>query len=335
MITATLAQGAMGLSVDEALSNYSDLAYRTGFGLYALALLAAVIYYAGFRVAKTAPRQLAGAGGPGLVESTSITDTGDEEAFSARGTGWARVTLIFVGLAFVFHVASLVLRAVAIGRFPWGNMYEFISVTCALGIAAALFFLRKPAFRVAWPFVLVPVLLLLFFGGTYLYSVAAPVVPALQSFWFPIHVSIISLGSAIFLVSGVASVLHLIRVWQPQGKEKGISAGLARPLPHADTLDRLAYRTAVIAFPIFSVGVILGAVWAESTWGRFWGWDPKETASFVSWVLYAVYLHARATSGWGPKRASWINIAGFLVLLFNLFFINIVISGLHSYAGLN
>src|SRR5699024_3585621 len=119
------------------------------------------------------------------------------------------------------------------------------------------------------------------------------------------------------------------------GEEKGGAAGLARPLPKADTLDRLAYRTAVIAFPLFSVGIILGAVWAESAWGRLWGWDPKEPVSFISWGLYAVYLHARATPRRGPKRASWINIAGFVVLILNLFFINIVISGLHSYAGLN
>lgn len=332
MINQIVAQG-MGLPVDDTLADFSDMAYKTGFGLYVLALIASVIYYAGYRVAKTSQRELAGAGGPGLTESTSITDTGDEDTMSTRGARWARLTLLFVGLGLVFHVASLVLRALAVGRFPWGNMYEFISVTCALAVAAALAFLRKPALQVAWPYVLVPVLALLFFGGTKLYAEAAPVVPALQSFWFPIHVSIISLGSGIFLVSGVASVLYLLRVWQPQGTERGWAAGIARPLPHADTLDRLSYRSAVIAFPIFSMGIILGAVWAETAWGRFWGWDPKETVSFISWVLYAVFLHARATSGWGPKKAAWFNIAGFLVLIFNLFFINIVVSGLHSYAG--
>nr|WP_241726101.1 c-type cytochrome biogenesis protein CcsB [Dietzia sp. DQ11-38-2] len=329
-----MAQGAVG-SVDQNLSVYSDLAYRTGFGLYALALLASMIFYAGFRVARTAEKELVNAGGTGLAESHSITDTGDEDRTSAGSARWARIAAIFVAAGFLFHVASLVLRAAAIGRFPWGNMYEFISVTCALSIAAGLVFLRKPALQVAWPFVLVPVLALLFFGGTHLYSEAAPVVPALQSFWFPIHVSIVSLGSGIFLVSGVSSVLYLLRLWQPQDGEHGWGAPLVRPLPPADTLDRLSYRTAVIAFPIFSVGIILGAVWAESAWGRFWGWDPKETVTFISWVLYAVFLHARATSGWGPKKAAWFNIAGFLVLVFNLFFINIVISGLHSYAGLN
>lgn len=339
MITLTLAQGAMGLPVDETLSNYSDLAFRTAFGLYALALLASMIYYAGFKVAKApaAERELvgAGAGEPGLTSSSSITDTGDEDRASAGSTRWSRIALLFVAAGFVFQVASLVLRGLATDRVPWGNMYEFISVTCAIGVGAGLVFLRKPALQVAWPYVLVPTLALMFFGGTHLYSEAAPVVPALQSYWLPIHVSIISLGAGIFLVSGMASVMYLIRAWQPQGAEHGWAAGVARPLPHADTIDRLAYRTAVIAFPIFGVGILLGAVWAESAWGRFWGWDPKETASFVSWVLYAGYLHARATSGWGPKKAAWINIAGFAVLIFNLFFINLVVSGLHSYAGLN
>ena len=119
----------------------------------------------------------------------------------------------------------------------------------------------------------------------------------------------------------------------PDGSVKW--TGHAALAPSAETLDRLAYRVTVIGFPIFGVGIIMGAVWAESAWGRFWGWDPKETGSFITWVLYAVYLHARATTGWGAKRAAWINIAAFSVHVFNLFFINMVVSGLHSYAGLN
>lgn len=338
MTVYTLAQGALRLPVDESLANYSDLAFRTAFGIYALALTAAMIYYASFRVARIptpAHTASAPAGEHGLTESRSITDTGDEQTASDRGHRWARFAELFVALALTFHVVSLVLRGIAVGRVPWGNMYEFVSVTCALGIAAGLVFLRKPALKVAWPFVLIPVLVLMFVAGTTLYSEAAPVVPALQSYWLPIHVSIISVGASVFLVSGVASVMFLLRSWQPKGSEHGWATRLVQPLPHTDTLDRLAYRTAVIAFPIFGVGILLGAVWAEGAWGRFWGWDPKETASFVSWVLYAGYLHARATSGWGPTKAAWINIAGFAVLIFNLFFINIVVSGLHSYAGLN
>ncbi len=105
-------------------------------------------------------------------------------------------------------------------------------------------------------------------------------------------------------------------------------------IPSADTLDRLAYKCVVFGFPLFGLGVICGAIWAESAWGRFWGWDPKETVSFIAWVIYAAYLHARATAGWRNNAAAWINVAGFVALLFNLFIINLVVSGLHSYAGL-
>jgi cytochrome c-type biogenesis protein CcsB len=105
-------------------------------------------------------------------------------------------------------------------------------------------------------------------------------------------------------------------------------------LPSMATLDRIAYRTAIVAFPVYTFAVIAGAMWAEVAWGRYWGWDPKETVSFIAWVIYAAYLHARATSGWRETKAAWINIAGFVAMLFNLFIINMVVSGLHSYAGL-
>ena len=119
------------------------------------------------------------------------------------------------------------------------------------------------------------------------------------------------------------------------GEEHGVFGKIAGPLPSAKRLDRLAYRTAVVAFPIFGLGLIFGAIWAESAWGRFWNWDPKETMSFVTWILYAAYLHARATTGWKDQRAAWINVVAFGIMVFNLFFINLVVSGLHSYAGLN
>ncbi|MBB0968355.1 c-type cytochrome biogenesis protein CcsB [Dietzia aerolata] len=332
MNTVILAQA---LPVNETLSNYSDMAFRTSFAIYVLALLASMIYYGGFRAAKFTQKELVTAGGTGLTESTSITDTGDEDRASAGNTRWAKIAHLFVVIGFLFAVATWVLRGLATDRFPLGNMYEYILGTTVLAVGAGLVFLRKPALQTAWPYVLLPVLVLMFFGGTHLYSEAAPVVPALRSFWLPIHVSIITLGAGILLVAGVVSIMYLIRVWQPQGHESGWGAWLARPLPAAETLDRLAYRITVVGFPIFGVGILLGAVWAESAWGRFWGWDPKETVSFITWVLYAVYLHARATSGWGPKRAAWINIAAFSVHVFNLFFINMVVSGLHSYAGLN
>ena len=155
----------------------------------------------------------------------------------------------------------------------------------------------------------------------------------------------VSLGSGVFLVAGVASILFLLKMSRfgdpdarPDGAGPAPQATLARivsRLPDAQSLDRIAYRTTIFAFPVFGFGVIFGAIWAEEAWGRYWGWDPKETLSFIAWVIYAAYLHARSTAGWRDRRAAWINVAGFVAMVFNLFFINLVTVGLHSYAGVS
>jgi cytochrome c-type biogenesis protein CcsB len=130
----------------------------------------------------------------------------------------------------------------------------------------------------------------------------------------------------------VASILFLLKMSPLADRDNGFGRMIQR-LPDGQTLDRIAYRTTIFAFPIFGFGVIFGAIWAEEAWGRYWGWDPKETVSFIAWVVYAAYLHARSTAGWRDRRAAWINVIGFVAMVFNLFFINLVTVGLHSYAG--
>jgi cytochrome c-type biogenesis protein CcsB len=141
----------------------------------------------------------------------------------------------------------------------------------------------------------------------------------------------------VFLVAGVSSILFLVKMSRlgapSESAAQGAAARIVGRLPDAQTLDRIAYRTTIFAFPVFGFGVIFGAIWAEEAWGRYWGWDPKETVSFIAWVIYAAYLHARSTAGWRDKKAAWINVAGFVAMVFNLFFINLVTVGLHSYAG--
>jgi cytochrome c-type biogenesis protein CcsB len=223
-------------------------------------------------------------------------------------------------------------------------MYEFINLTCLSGLVAGAIVLRRPQYRPLWVFLLLPVLILLTVSGRWLYTNAAPVMPALQSYWLPIHVSVVSLGSGVFLVAGIASILFLLRTshigdqgypGDPDNPDHPASrlARMVQRLPDAQTLDRIAYRTTIFAFPVFGFGVIFGAIWAEEAWGRYWGWDPKETVSFVAWVVYAAYLHARSTAGWRDRKAAWINVAGFVAMVFNLFFVNLVTVGLHSYAG--
>jgi cytochrome c-type biogenesis protein CcsB len=238
--------------------------------------------------------------------------------------GKSGLALVYVGIGLL--LVCIVLRGLATARVPWGNMYEFINLTCFSGLVAGAIVLRRPQYRALWVFVLVPVLILLTVSGRWLYTNAAPVMPALQSYWLPIHVSVVSLGSGVFLVAGVASILFLLKMYLPDH-------ALVQRLPDAQTLDRIAYRTTIFAFPVFGFGVIFGAIWAEEAWGRYWGWDPKETVSFIAWVVYAAYLHARSTAGWRDRKAAWINVVGFVAMVFNLFFINLVTVGLHSYAG--
>lgn len=268
-----------------------------------------------------------------------------------------RVAVVETALGATVHLMSLVLRGVAAGRPPWGNMYEFSSTIALIAIVTWLVLLhRHRGARRIGAFVLLPVAVLMFLGGTVLYLPAGPVVPALQSYWLAIHVSAAAFASGILVVSGVASVLHVAttrarrNVEQAPGdkssphspapaemsdgtSDEPLRAGRSL-LPNALMLDRLAYRAAAVAFPIWTFAVIAGAIWAEAAWGRYWGWDPKETTAFVAWVIYAAYLHARATAGWRGTPAALINIVGLIVMLFNLFFVNLVVTGLHSYAGL-
>lgn len=323
------------MTINETLARYSDWSFESAFAIYALATVLLIARYASMRARAVQDRELVAAGATGGSVATADLVPGrvvekPRKTWSEKfgGMGYA---LLVVGA--VLHIASIVLRGFATERFPLGNMYEFVTMACAAAIVAGLVALRKTADL--WVFMLVPVLILMFLAATVLYADAAPVVPALRSFWLPIHVTIISVSSGIFLVSGVASILFLYRMKFPAGEEgDGPFGKIAQRLPNAETLDRLAYKSTIVAFPLFGAGIILGAIWAEAAWGRFWGWDPKETVSFIAWVIYAAYLHARATSGWRDTKAAWINVAGFVAMLFNLFIINMVVSGLHSYAGL-
>jgi cytochrome c-type biogenesis protein CcsB len=296
------------MPVDETLATYSDWLYRSALGVY----LFAVLLYAVEQAFARAPRKaMAGAGGPDV-----LTDEPKSELTRSERIGRMGAAMTVLGA--VLHLGSLVMRGLSTGRAPWGNMYEYMSLLCLAAVVTWIVLMAKFPIRRLGVFVLPPILTLLFLGGTVLYAEAAPVQPALRSYWLAIHVSVISISSGMLLIPGVTSILYLL---------KDTNSDRFPKLPSADVLDRMSYRTTVLAFPLFTAGIILGAIWAEAAWGRFWGWDPKETVAFVTWVVYAAYLHARATAG-------WINIVGFAVNVFNLFFVNLVASGLHSYAGL-
>ncbi|WP_206790894.1 c-type cytochrome biogenesis protein CcsB [Amycolatopsis sp. MtRt-6] len=320
------------MPINETLSQYSDWLYTTAAAIYVVALMMTLVEQ-GFGAkgrlaterAKLRARELVGAGGPPVEEVPAAPrEVGKPERIGRMGAA-----LLVLGA--LLQLAAIVLRGLAVHRAPWGNMYEYGMAVTFITVVTWLIVMWKFPVRHLTGFLLLPVVILMFINGTLLYTIAAPVQPALQSYWLVIHVSAAIIGSGVFLVPGVASVLYLFRAAYDKDNTK--FARFAPKLPEADVLDRIAYRTTIFAFPVFTFGVLCGAVWAESAWGRFWGWDPKETVAFIAWVVYAAYLHSRATAGWRGARAAAINIVGFAAIVFNLFFVNLVTAGLHSYAG--
>jgi cytochrome c-type biogenesis protein CcsB len=269
----------------------------------------------------------------GAAPDGPVVDARAEVGRRARLAGVAGV--VFTLLAVVAHAATLVTRGLAAHRVPWGNMYEFVVAVCFVGAVAWLVVLaRRPALRHLGLFVALVELVMLGVAGMNLYTAAGPLVPALNSYWLKIHVVAIAFASGLLMVGFVAAALTLIRTGYERGR-RGFPYSLGNRLPLADGLERLTFRVHAFAFPIYTFAVVCGAIWAEAAWGRYWGWDPKETWSFIAWVVYACYLHARATPSVKRTTATWIAVAGWGVMQINLYGVNLVISGLHSYAGVN
>jgi cytochrome c-type biogenesis protein CcsB len=315
------------MPVNETLARYSDWSYASAVVIYVLAMVFYLVELAMTKTRRQAARELATVGGAAETatpESTVVVTS------SPRADRIGRMGFALNVLGVLLHAAAVILRGLATSRVPWGNMYEYGSAVCLFAVIGWLVLARRFDIRRLSVWVLLPIVILLFLGGTLLYTPASPVQPALQSYWLAIHVTAVSIASGLLLLPGVASLLYLFRAAY---EKTGRFAGFAVRLPASEVLDRLAYRVTIVGFPLFTFAIICGAIWAESAWGRFWGWDPKETCAFVAWVIYAVYLHARATAGWRGNRAAVINVIGFASMVFNLFFINLVTSGLHSYAG--
>ena len=319
-------------------SALSDSLFSASIIIYALAALAFCGELAFGRRASRPSQELATVG---VGASLSSPEDGAQPPAAASGSAGRRWGLLGVGLTGAGALANagvLVARSAATGRVPWGNMYEFATASVLAGVVAYLVFaVRVPAVRRIGAFVLGPVVLGLVLIGLYLYAESGPLIAALRSDWLAVHVSAAIISFGIFIVSAVASALYLVAVHREKTLGDGgrRSGGIADKLPNVAVLDRVAHRTAVFGFPVWTFAVIAGAIWAESAWGLFWGWDPKETWAFISWALYATYLHARTTAGWRGRPAAWVNLVAFASLVFNLLFVNLVSTGLHSYGGVS
>ncbi|GIG91059.1 c-type cytochrome biogenesis protein CcsB [Plantactinospora endophytica] len=254
---------------------------------------------------------------------------------SPRAVLAGRAAVAFTVLGAVVHLAVLITRGIAAERMPWGNMYEYLLSVTFVGVVGWLVLLyRRPTLRHLGLFVALAMVLLLAVAGLVLYVPIVPLVPALDSYWFVVHVATIAVSSGILLLGAVPAVMYLLRHGYDQGK-RSFPYSLGARVPAADTLERLTFRLHAFAFPLFTFAVMAGAVWAEAAWGRYWGWDPKEIWAFISWVVYAGYLHARATPSVKRPVATWIAVLGFLTMQMNLYGVNIFFEGLHSYGGLD
>ena len=234
-------------------------------------------------------------------------------------------------LADLLLFAGLVARGLSASRFPLANMYEFSITGAFMFVTAYLIALKKHDLR--WLGLVISLAALLTLGTaiTLLYVESAPLVPALKSPWLLIHVLAAIISGGIFLLANSIAGAYLILEKIERGKGRG---PWASRLPSLDTLDQLTYRLIALVFPIWTFSIIAGAIWAEAAWGRYWGWDPKETWAFITWVAYAAYLHARVTAGWKGKKAAWLCLIAGSTFLFNYVYVNIWGTGKHTYSGL-
>ena len=242
---------------------------------------------------------------------------------AASPTPLSRAATVITALAFALLVASLVLRGIVVGRGPYGNLYEF-SVAFAASILGGYLFLarRYPIRQIG--FIPVGVALAMLLYASSLPSEIEPLVPALQNApLLTIHVGMAVISYGIFATSFAAGIGYLAQ---------GTGDRFAW-LPSHKTLDEVAYRSVIIGFPIFATMIVLGSWWASIAWSRYWGWDPKETAALVTWLIYAVYLHARNQRRWAGRPAALLLVIGFLMVLVT-YSGSLWFSGLHAYSGL-
>jgi cytochrome c-type biogenesis protein CcsB len=332
------------VSINENLAGYSNQLLYSSMAVYAAAMgaFATDLAVSGRQAAAAASatvtsvrdRVLVGSGAASDAPSTGAGALADAAPVRRRAVG---IAMSLTWLALLLHGSAVLMRGLAVQRPPWGNMYEFACAGSAVVTAVFLVVCLRRDLRYLGLFVTAPVLLTLGLAVSVLYTSAGQLVPALKSYWLAIHVTVAFIASALFVLAFSATVLYLVQSSRERRKALGQKVGgnFMDALPSAAEMDRAAYTLHAIAFPLWMFTIVAGAIWAESAWGHYWSWDPKEVWSFVIWVIYAGYLHARATRGWGPRKAAYIAMVGFAALLFNFLVVNIWIVGLHSYAGVS
>ncbi|MDQ0375252.1 c-type cytochrome biogenesis protein CcsB [Cellulomonas humilata] len=294
------------------------------------------------------------AGAPGGRPATAVAGSEAQSApgRSVRAEGIARSTTL-LGLVLLF--AGIVLRGIAAGRWPTANMYEFTIVGVFVAVLVLTIVQRRRVIAFVGVVVMGISVLALVLALNAFYIQADQVQPALQSYWLILHVGVAITATGIFTVAFAAAILQVLRsfreealaavdapavtVGAPRRSDRfrawvgGPRFGWLEQVPGSRELEALSFRLNAVAFVLWTFTLIGGAIWAEHAWGRYWGWDPKEVGTFVAWVVYAAYLHARTTRGWSGRRASYFVFVGYAVVLANFTVVNLVVTGKHSYSG--
>jgi len=354
------------MPVDSALSleSVSFLLVWTAISIYALAFIAYVVDLSrrsAVAVDRSAQRELVSVGA-GEASVGGVTDAASAaEELRAEGLAaeqnlnaapgrrtrllWARIGTSLTWLAFLFHLGGVITRGIVAGHVPWSNMYEFSLTGTMLIVAVYLGVLFRYDLRFLGSLITGMVVLML--GGASLpftfYVDVVPLADPLKSVWLVIHVFVASLATALFAIAFGLSVLQLMQARREQRAIAAVGTGVTvrtgpgflRTLPGSEALESLAYRFAIMGFVFWTFTLIAGSIWANDAWGRYWGFDTKEVWTFVIWVLYAGYIHARATRGWRGSRSAWLSIVGFTAVIFNFTIVNMFFKGLHAYSGLS
>jgi cytochrome c-type biogenesis protein CcsB len=251
---------------------------------------------------------------------------------AGRASRFQRTAYALVIVGWVVHVAALVLRGLAAGRVPWSDLYGFVLTGTAImaGVFVVIQLWRDVKFLGAY--ITAIVVLLLGLASVNFYVPVGPLNPSLQSAWLVIHVFVATLGTGFFAVGGGLSIAQLLQTRREAGGLKRVP--LLATFPASEALENIAYRVIVVGFAFWTFTLIAGAIWASYAWGRYWGWDTKEVWTFIIWVVFAGYIHARATRGWRGSRSAWLAIIGFTAVMFNFTIVNLFFKGLHAYTGI-
>jgi cytochrome c-type biogenesis protein CcsB len=318
---------------DSAWGTLSNQAVAAAAVVYFLALLAHVVEWSSLRQVDRS-QVLVGSGGAEASGPTEPPAAPGVEQQRVRVAMFGRLALLLTAVAAAVHLVALVARGMSAdpNRVPWGNMYEF--TLAGTFVVAALYLVMSRRYALDWlgPVVVTFVLALLMVAVVWLYDPTGPLPEALDSYWLVIHVVSAITATGAFTLGGMTSVAYLLK------RRRGADApqtGLWARVPSLEKLDLISYRIHAFAFPIWTFAVLItGPIWAHQAWSSYWNWDPKEVWAFITWVVYAAYLHARTTDGWRGRNAAILALVGTLTLWFNFIGINYFSSSSqHSYAG--